>query len=267
MNRILIFSVAFLAVLAGGYHWHVARTQTQIAADEHRLRREITAERQHLAALARDLDDARRERERNARASVPSPAVPIAAKASAPSSPTAAPDPAVLRLRVQAFASDLRLRYASVLRRAGFDAEKLQAFDRIQTAYLEVTLDKSQDDAARAQARAQWDEQLRELFGDAHAQWLEATRNEPARTAVMQIVQQTFSAAGALTPMQVDELTPIFAAHRTPPTAQSDERYDWEPIIAASRDLLTPRQREAFIAAIDLRRATEKMNALARKKS
>jgi hypothetical protein len=121
---------------------------------------------------------------------------------------------------------------------------------------------------ARQQARQARDTQLQELFGANYDQWIEANRHEPARAIVAQIVQQTFQSSGALTTAQADELTRIVAQHRIPLSKQTGARqfhYDWDQIITDAHSLLADRQREAFITAIEYRRASEAMSAMAAK--
>jgi hypothetical protein len=172
-------------------------------------------------------------------------------------------------LQVQAFVSDQRLRFAALLQRAGFTTEKLQAFDQINASCQQVTLDESQPDAVRRQARETRDAQLQELFGRHHEEWLDANRNQPARAIVAQIVQQTFQSSGALTTAQAEELTRIIAQHRVPPSKEAgagQSGYDWERIISDAQSILADRQREDFVAAIEYRRASEKMSAMAAQK-
>jgi hypothetical protein len=178
------------------------------------------------------------------------------------------PGPELRRLQVQTFVNEQRLRFAELLKRLHFTSEDRQAFDRIHGAYQQAMVDNTQTDAARQQARQARDTQLQELFGANYDQWIEANRHEPARAIVAQIVQQTFQSSGALTTAQADELTRIVAQHRIPPSKETGARqfhYDWDQIITDAHSLLADRQREAFITAIEYRRASEAMSAMAAK--
>jgi hypothetical protein len=170
-------------------------------------------------------------------------------------------------LQLQAFVSEQRLRFTELLDRLHFTAENRQAFDRIHAAYQQVMLDDSKTDAARHQARETRDARLQELFGPNYDQWAEANRNQPARAIVAQIVQQTFQSAGALTTAQADELTRIVAQHRlSSQQTGGSQQYDWDRIITDAHPLLADRQREAFVTAVEYRRASEKMSAIAARK-
>ena len=70
------------------------------------------------------------------------------------------------------------------------------------------------------------------------------------------------------TSAQADELTRIVGQRRIPSAKEpaGAVRYDWDRIIVDARLLLADRQMEDFIAAIEYRRASEKMAALAAKR-
>lgn len=276
MNARFLLLVAALGtgLAAGGYHWQAQHTQARLESERARLVRDTAAERRLADETARQVAAAQGKLQ-----------APIAERSTAPSSspsplavngtPTPRPKPSVVpnaELRgwqVQAYVSDQRLRFAALLDRVGFTAEKLQAFDRIIASCQQVTLDDTQPEALRRRARETRDAQLQELFGPDYAQWVEANRNEPARALVAEIVRQTFQSSGALTIAQAEELTRIVAQHRLAPAKEagaSQPRYDWDQIIADAHNLLADRQREDFIAAVTYRRTSEKMSAIAAKK-
>lgn len=200
-------------------------------------------------------------------ASAPQSSPESAAPAARPKPAVASPNPELRAWQVQAYVSDRRLRFAALLTRLGFTDEKRQAFDQIHAACQQVVLDETQPEAVRRQARETRDAQLKELFGARYEQWLEAERHDPARAVVAQIVQQTFQSSGALTTAQAEELTRLVAQHRLPPAKGGGGMagHDWDSIIADSQALLADRQREDFIAAVEYRRASEKMSAMAAK--
>jgi hypothetical protein len=258
--RLLILSAALVAaVAAGGYHWATRQrrladeTAGQVAVAESELQ-VLLAERTNRPTAVASLAP-RSSPEGGTPAPRPKPAV-------------APPNPELRSWQVQAYVSDRRLRYAALLTRLGFTDEKRQAFDQIHAACQRVLLDETQPEAVRRQARATRDAQLKELFGPRYEQWVEAEQNDPARAIVAQIVRQTFQSSGALTTAQAEELTRLVAQHRLAPAkgAAGLPRQDWDRIIADSQALLADRQREDFIAAIEFRRATEKMSAMAAKK-
>lgn len=187
---------------------------------------------------------------------------------SAAKSAAVSPSPELRRMHVQALVSEQRLRFAALLKRLGFTAEKLQDFDRIQGAWQEALLDDAQNATARKQAVLTRDARLKELFGAANEQWIEANRSEPARAVVGQvvIVQQMFQGSGALTTAQADELARIVAQHRIPASRElgaGPPRYAWDRIGAAARTILADRQQDDFIAAVEYRRTADRMSARA----
>jgi hypothetical protein len=274
--RTFILPAAMTAVIAaGGYHWKAIRTQSRLEAERARVlataaetrrlyeetSRQVAAAQSELQATIAD----RMNRSRSAPASGLNAQRSNASPAPRTKSSVLPSSPELRRLQIQAFVSEQRLRFAEVLKRLHFTPENRQAFDRIHGAYQEAMLANFQTDVAREQARHARDAQLQELFGANHDQWIDANRNQPARAIVAQIVQQTFQSSGALTTAQADELTRIVAQHRIQPPKQSVAglHYDWDQIISDAHSLLDHRQREAFVTAIEYRRASEKMSAIA----
>ena len=279
VRSFVILAAAAAAVAAGLYHWKAIRAQSRMEADRSRVLADATEMRRLYAETSRQVVAARSELQGLIADRMKRPAPAPSTGFSAPStgatlaSPTKsaaiAADPELRRLQVQAFVSDQRLRFAALLKRLGFTPEQVQQFDGIHGAYQQLMLDDAQTEVARQQARQARDAQLRELFGPAFDQWADANRNQPARAIVAQIVQQTFQSSGALTTAQADELTRIVGQHRIPPskeTGPGQTRYDWDQIITDAHSILADRQREDFIAAIEFRRASEKMSAMAAKK-
>lgn len=273
--RFLLLSAALVAfVAAGAYHWTTTRAQSRLEAESASQSRDASAQRQLTDELSPQLAAAQAELRTLLSARANRPASPPARSAGNPPAPRAtpevAPNPELRALQVQAYVSEQRLRFTALLTRLGFTAEKLQAFDRINEACQQAILEESQSEAARQQARATRDIRLQELFGPHYDDWLEANRHQPARALVAQIVQQTFQSSGALTTAQADELTRIVAGHRLDPAAAGSpgqSGYDWDRIISDSQTLLADRQQEDFIAAVEYRRASEKMSALAASKN
>jgi hypothetical protein len=278
--RLLMFwSALTAAVAAGGYHWITINTRSRLEADRVSVLNDTAEKRRPADETLRQLTVAKTELQAllaNRRKHVESAASPGLRSSAGNGTPEPRPKPAGLlanpelrRWQLQAFVSDQRLRFAALLNRAGFYTEKLQAFDRIQSSWMQVMLDDSQTEAVRQQARATRDAQLKELFGPHYELWVDANRNQPARAIVAQIVQQTFQSSGALTMAQAEELTRIVAQHRVPPSKDAgggQSGYDWDQIISDAQSILADRQREDFIAAIAYRRASEKMTAMAAKK-
>jgi hypothetical protein len=273
-TRAWILSAALVAVLgAGGYHWHATQVRSRADTIAARARSDAKEARRLADETSLQVAAARRGLEELAAAPVPRSAPPPAS-AAAPTTTTKTaavpPDPEVRRLQVQSFVSEQRLRYTALLKRVGFSSEKQREFDRIQDECRQVELDPAQGEASRQQARQLRDARLKDLFGPAHDQWLEANRHQPARAIVAQVVQQTFQGSGALTTTQADQLTGIVARHRLPatiPPSPGPARYDWDQIIAGARPFLNEQQLENFVAAIEYRRASDQMAAIAAKKS
>lgn len=271
--RSLFLSLAAAATLAAGlHHWQARRTQARLEAERTRAAAGVAETRrlhdetsQRIAAARSELEALLAERANRPRPDVAKPAP----SAPPPKSTLVAASPELRRLQVQAFVSDQRLRFAALLERVGFSAGQLQQFDAIHAAHQQAMLESAPTDAVRQQARQARDAQLQELFGPAHDDWLEANRHQPARAIVDQIVQQTFQSSGALTTAQADELTRIVAQHRLAPpqgVAPGPARHDWDQIIADARSILADRQMDDFVAAIEFRRASDKMSALAAKR-
>ena len=273
--RCAILGAALTAIIAAGFHhWKVIRTQSRFEVEHARLvksaaeTRRLSNETSQQIAIARNkleaADAKKRERIHPARSTALAAARP-GANAMAPArSAGVPPDPELRRLQVQAYVSEQRLRFGELLNRLHFTVENRQAFDRIHAAYQQAILD-SPTESAREQVRLAREIQLQELFGVNYEQWLNAHRNQPARAIVAQIVQQTFQSAGALTTAQADELTRIVAQHRLPASKQTEatQSHDWDRIISDAQSLLADGQREAFITAIEFRRASEGMSAIA----
>ncbi len=275
--RFMIFSVTFaISVAAGAFHWRAQRTQAALESDRGHLlaaisepRRLADQDARRAAAAQRDVQTLAAERAgRDATRSASSAATTTARAAASPAPKSAAvvTNPELRRWQVQAFVSDQRLRFVALLRGLGFTPEKLQSFDRIVGDCQLVQLDDSQPAAIRQHAREKRDAQLKELFGENHDRWLEANRNEPARAMVNRIVQQTFQGSGALTTAQADELTRIVAQHRLPPAKEAgggQTRYDWDRIVSDAHSILAERQQQDFAVAVEFRRVSEKMSAIA----
>ena len=275
--RLLLLSTALAAaVAAGGYHLKTSRARSRLEADLARAVSDAAEQRRLGDETARQVAVAEGELQvllaarsnRSTAASAPPSSPEGAGPAARPTPAAASPNPELRAWQVQAYVSDRRLRFAALLTRLGFTDEKRQAFDLIHAACQQVVLDETQPEAVRRQARETRDAQLKELFGPPYAQWLEAERHDPARAVVAQIVQQTFQSSGALTTAQAEELTRLVAQHRLPSAKGGGGMagHDWDSIIADSRALLADRQREDFIAAVEYRRASEKMSAMAAKK-
>ena len=275
----LLLTALVAALAAGGYHWRAIHAQSRLESDVVRVVAETKAQRQQTTETSRQIATARDELQAlladrmNRGRPTTSPGLP-ASPPRATTTPLAKsavlpPNPELRRMQVQAFVSDQRLRFAGLLKRLGFTSEKLQAFDRIEGACQQVILDHTQTEVARQQARQTRDAQLAELFGVHHDQWIDANRNQPARAIVARIVEQTFQSSGALTTAQADELTRIVAQHHIPPAKEAgvtQPRYDWDRIIADAGTILADRQKEAFVTAVEYRRASDKMSAMAAKK-
>jgi hypothetical protein len=268
--RVLFISAAVIAIIAAGlHHERATRLRSQLEAERQRQRAEI-ADTQRLAEeTSRQLSEARRELQALAESRrAASPSKPMTATVSTP--PSAQPPksnvgtmaPELREIHVRAFVGDQRLRFSAMLKRLGFTPEKVQAFDRIQTEYQHAMTKDWPSAEAKLQATQTRDAQLRELFGADYHAWTAANLEQPVRSIVNQIVQQTFPSSGALTTAQADELTRIVGAHRSP-ADRGPARYDWDRIIADARGILDDRQSESFAAAIRFRRTTEQMTAMA----
>ncbi len=276
---LMLLTALAAAVAAGGYHWKLKQTRSSLETERARALHDM-AERRRLADEAlREVAVAQGELQALLADRMNRPGSAAASGLRSPSEsrmPTPPPKPPVIppnselrRLQVQAFVSDQRLRYAGLLKRVGFTQEKLQVFDRILGSWQQVMLDNPQSEAVRQHARETRDTQLKELFGSHYEQWVDANRNEPARAIVAEIVQKTFQGSGALTTAQAEELTRIVAQHRIPPPKApggTSPGYDWDRIVSDAESLLADRQIDDFIAAIEYRRATDRMSAIAAKK-
>jgi hypothetical protein len=281
-TRISILLLTLLAALAAGmYHVRAVRMQSRLQAGRVQLEAQILTFRREDEDSARQVATAEEDVQRIIadRANLARTLASVV-QPSAVSGNTNTPTPAALNLahvqnsdlrewQLQAYISEQRLRYARFLKRLALTSENLQTFDRIQGAYRQVTADPSQSAAARQQALQTRDDKLEVLFGDKYEQWQEAQRNEPARSVVAQIVQQTFQGSGALTTAQAEELESIVAQHRLPAApglGRNHAGYDWDQIVAEARPLLADQQQKDFLVAIEYRRASEQMSAMASKK-
>jgi hypothetical protein len=269
---LLISAATIAAFVAALCHRQTARVQSQLEKDTQHLRSEIAEARRWSGQAERDIVTLRAELQAltAARSAPPSSAVVRSPAAVAPAAPAAKPavvplDPELRQLQVQAFVAAQRLRFGALLKRLGFGPEELQAFERIQNEYRQATIDDAVTEGERQQAVQLRNARLKELLGPGYDQWVEANRVHPARVVVEQIVQQTFQSSGALTSVQADELTRIVGAHRSQ-EGRGQVRYDWDNIIADAGRILNAPQTEAFTAAIQFRRATEKMTAMAASK-
>ena len=274
--RSFILLPALAATIAAGvYHYISVRTRSHLETERVRVSANAAEARQLYEETSRNVAAARSALHAviASRANRP-PSAP--ANKNDPSRPRATPDPKtksqivpptpeLRRMQIQAYVSEQRLRFGELLERLHFTPEKRQAFDRVHAAYQAAMLADAQTVGARQQLSQARDGQLQQLFGANYEHWLEANRNQPARAVVAQIVQQTFQSAGALTTAQADELTRIVAQHRIPPSKQSGAgmHYDWDKIINDAQALLADGQREAFTTAIEYRRTSEKMSAIA----
>jgi hypothetical protein len=282
-TRTSILLIALLAVLAAGaYHVRAVHTQSRLQAGRVQMEAQAMTLRsadedsaRHVAAAEDDLQRLASDRESRTEAAAASRAQSSAASGNDNiPTPTAqsvgnVPKSDLLEWQVQAYISEQRLRYARLLKRLGLAPEDLHAFDRIQGAYRKLMVDPTQNAAARKQAAQTRDDQLKALFGANHEQWVEAQRNEPARFVVSQIVQQTFQGSGALTTTQAEELEQIVAQHRLPASAApggNRSGYDWDQIAAEAQSILADQQQKDFLVAIEYRRASEQMSAMAAKK-
>jgi hypothetical protein len=275
--RFLLLSAALAAAAAaGGYHWKTVHACSRLESERLRVLSDAAQQRRVAEETSRQVAVAQRElqallvdhlnRPASAAARGPRSSAASGTPPAQPKPGVVSPNPELRRLQVQAYVSDQRLRFAALLNRLGFSTEKLQAFDRIHASCQQMLVDDSQPDAARRQAREARDVQLQELFGPNYAQWVDANRNDPVRAIVGQIVQQTFQSSGALTTAQAEELTRIVAQHRiNAPKEAGQPGYDWNRIINDAQSILADRQREDFIAAIEYRRASDKMSVMAAK--
>jgi hypothetical protein len=276
-RRLMLSAALVAAVAAGGYHWATSHTRSRLeierahavsdAAEQRRLAdetaRQVAVAESELQVLLAE----RTNRPTAAASPAPRSSPEGGTPAPRPKPAVAPPNPELRSWQVQAYVSDRRLRYAALLTRLGFTGEKRQAFDQIHAACQRVLLDETQPEAVRRQARETRDVQLKELFGPRYEQWVEAEQNDPARAIVAQIVRQTFQSSGALTTAQAEELTRLVAQHRLAPAkGAGSPGYDWDSIVGEAQHLLADRQRDDFIAAIEYRRASEKMSAMAAKK-
>jgi hypothetical protein len=281
-TRISILLLALLAALAAGaYHAWAVHTQSRLQADRVQLEAQAMTLRskdeetaRHVAAAGEDLQRLAADRANRIEA-----AASVAQSSAAFGNSNTPTPPAqnlgnvsksdLLEWQVQAYISEQRLRYARLLKRLGLTSEDSHAFDRIQGAYRKLMVDPTQNAAARKQAAQTRDDQLKALFGANHEQWLEAQRNEPSRFVVSQIVQQTFQGSGALTTAQAEELEQIVAQHRLPASAAPGGNrggYDWDQIAVEAQSILADQQQKDFLVAIEYRRASEQMSAMAAKK-
>ena len=275
--RFLWISVGAGVIGVGWSHQHAMQNRTRLEAETRRLmaaapevQTDLQTVRQNTLALAREVATG------GLPTLAPGPSAadvaPAPASASASTSASAPQLPAALarsspelrELRVRAFVSEQRLRFAATLKRLAFDARKLSEFDHILSECQETLFDESATEADRKQARQTRDARLKELFGPDYDQWVDANRNNPSHTMVTEIVRQTFQGSGALSTRQAEELTKIFGAHRvTAETAKAGQaRYDWDAIIADADSVLDPHQKEDFATAIRFRRVSDQMSAL-----
>jgi hypothetical protein len=277
--RLSIRLLALLAALAAGiYHVSAVHRQAHLRVDRVQLEEQAMKLRSEdedgaglVAAAEEDLQRlaADRASRTEAAASVAQSSA-VSGNKNTPTPPTQnvgnVPKSDLLEWQVQAYISEQRLRYARLLKRLGLTSEDSHAFDRIQGAYRKLMVDPTQNAAARKQAAQTRDDQLKALFGANHEQWLEAQRNEPARFVVSQIVQQTFQGSGALTTTQAEELERIVAQHRLQVSSAPGGRrggYDWDQIVADAQSILADQQQKDFLVAIEYRRASEQMSAMA----
>lgn len=277
-TRVSLLSLALVAgVAAGFYHWKTHETQAGLTAEFTRRQADAAEIRRRTDDTLRQVADARNELDallaaRANRTVSPASAAsdsPPTGESSSPKNADGMPSEELHRLQVQAFVSEQRLRFAALLKRLGFTSEQLQKFDGIHAAYQQAMLESPSTVSARQLARATGEAALRELFGPNFDQWVAANRDQPARAIVEQVVRQTFQGSGALTTSQADELTAIVARHRLAPakeTGAASPGYDWDQIIVGARAILADRQMDDFITAIDFRRTSEKMSAMAAKK-
>jgi hypothetical protein len=105
------------------------------------------------------------------------------------------------------------------------------------------------------------DEAYRDLFGAAYPQWIEELQNLSSRQVVNSIVQSTFSASGALSGAQADQLTALLVRNKS--TENGRIRYDWESILREAAPVLTPEQLDGFKSGVEFTIATAEMNLLA----
>jgi hypothetical protein len=265
------FVILLLALAAGVgaalQHGKMREKQARLEADIKQLQAVAAENRRTTEETAQLIAVARAERP----ASLGGKTDNSAAQASSISKAKAAEVPSedLLRLQEQAYVSEQRLRYAALLKRLGFTPEKLSAFDDIQRAYQTALSTGPRTEDAQRQALEAREAQLQPLFGAEFAQWTNAYREQPARAIVNQIVQQTFQGSGALTTGQADELIRIVAQYRNAPVKEggaAQPSYDWDKIVTEASTVLADRQIADFITAIEFRRASEKMSALATKK-
>jgi len=277
--RVTLLAFALVAGAAAGFvHWKTHEAQMRMAAEFARRQWDAAEIRRRTDDTLQQLTDARSELQalltpRGNRAALPAPAASSASSGgggmSSPKNADSMPGEELRRLQVQAFVSEQRLRFAALLKRLGFTSERLQKFDLIHATYQQAMLESPSTASTRQLARETRDDAMRELFGPNFDQWVAANRDQPARSIVEQIVQQTFQGSGALTSSQADELTLVVARHRLPPAKEAGSPspgYDWDRIIVGARSILADRQMDDFVTAIEYRRTSEKMSAMATKK-
>jgi hypothetical protein len=257
---------ACAALGAIGYHMITARAQAQIEMRLREIAPVLQQAQNELDGLRRQIVAAQRRAEEpsGARQS----ARPGGGEVSA-AEPKAVLTPAeighVRTLRVEAFVSEQRLRFAAFLRRTGLSAEQLIRFDAINTVYQETIADPAASRQARDAAAERRESELRALFGASYAHWQEENAMRPAIDVVTRIVQQTFQSSGALTAAQADELTRIVARHANARVQSGpyQPRYDWDRVVEEAGGLLTAQQLTDLQTAIEYRRASDEMNAIA----
>lgn len=270
MRRTPFALLAFATFVAAvGFVQHLPSRQRRHELERERLR--LLADTQGVRASTAELG---RQRERElaratAAAARSAAGAPAQLPAAAPKSPLPAatprpPDAGETRLRVQTFVGEQRMQFAALLHRLSFAPAQRQAFDRIQEEFHTAMLDGNLAASGRELARNARSAALLELFGANHDAWLEANRQQAARAIVDQIVHQTFPSSGALNAAQADELTRIVAQHRLPPSnAGGSGGYDWERIVHDAHTVLADRQLGPFTAAVNFRRASDQMSAMA----
>ncbi len=275
--RVILLALSAVAITAAMvFHGHTREQGLQLEAERTLASKDLVDTRRRTAEVVKQVSAAKEALQTSLKAQTKRSATnkknAVTTKAnqanSAPTLPAATVDPAFRRLQTQAFVSEQRLYFAGLLRRVGFTTGQLQAFDAIQAEYLTALLEASSSDG-RARATSTRETKLQDLFGPAHGQWVEANRSLPSRAKVAQIVQQTFQSSGALTLAQADELARLLDEHRISPsqkTGRQQEQHDWDRIVSEARGILDERQVSDFVVAIEYRRASEKMSAIAAKK-
>lgn len=280
MKTRIVIVVAFLAAtLVGiGYdsllHGRMRKALAQQAALAERagwVTRALGAFESDAVAMRSRLA-VQRERKQGRRATESTPAAAPNSNAARIKTSEIAENPALRAKRVQAFVGERRMIFAGFLHGLGFTPEQLARFDAIQAEYEQGMLDVAGSEAAhriensrslaplRQQLTDARDAQLETLFGPAYPGWQEANRMLGPRTAVAQLLEQTFQSAGPVDRSHAEQLIATVARHTT---SESTAERDWNAIATDAATVLSGAQLEAFQTACAMRQAEARMRVVA----